>query len=138
MLLNVSTDGIRIFDLATKTMVVDQPIQKISFCSPDQQNDRIFSYIAREGTTRRWICHVFVAFKGCTGERLSHAMGCAFAACLRNKEHEENSMSQSASPVGNRILEQQPVLLYMKTLKHTTREQVYSCARTVTNVRINQ
>ena len=47
-------------------MVVDQPIQKISFCSPDQQNDRIFSYIARDGSTRRWICYVFVAFKGTT------------------------------------------------------------------------
>ena len=47
-------------------LAVDQPINKISFCSPDACNPRIFSYIARDGVTRRWICHMFVAAKGLT------------------------------------------------------------------------
>ena len=47
-------------------LAVDQPINKISFCSPDPNNPRIFSYIARDGVTRRWMCHVFVAVKGLT------------------------------------------------------------------------
>ena len=38
----------------------------------------------RDGTTRRWMCHGFMALRE-SGERLSHAVGCAFALCLERK-----------------------------------------------------
>ncbi|KAF2350165.1 NUMB domain, partial [Trinorchestia longiramus] len=66
-------------------LLVDQTIEKVSFCAPDRNHERGFSYICRDGTTRRWMCHGFVAIKE-TGERLSHAVGCAFAACLDRKQ----------------------------------------------------
>lgn len=69
----------------TKGLIVDQTIEKVSFCAPDRNHERGFSYICRDGTTRRWMCHGFLALRE-TGERLSHAVGCAFAVCLERKQ----------------------------------------------------
>lgn len=44
-------------------MIVDQTIEKVSFCAPDRNHDKGFAYICRDGTTRRWICHGFMAIK---------------------------------------------------------------------------
>ncbi|XP_054260819.1 protein numb-like isoform X2 [Macrosteles quadrilineatus] len=83
-LLHVSSDGLRVVEDETKGLIVDQTIEKVSFCAPDRNHDKGFSYICRDGTTRRWMCHGFLALKE-SGERLSHAVGCAFAACLERK-----------------------------------------------------
>ena len=37
----------------------------------------------------RWMCHGFLSAGGDTGERLSHAVGCAFAICLEKKQMRE-------------------------------------------------
>ena len=42
-------------------MIVDQVIEKVSFCSPDRNCDKGFAYICRDGTTRRWLCHCFLS-----------------------------------------------------------------------------
>lgn len=60
----------------------------MSFCAPDRNHERGFSYICRDGTTRRWMCHGFLATKD-SGERLSHAVGCAFAVCLERKQRRD-------------------------------------------------
>lgn len=48
---------------ASQDLLVDQTIEKVSFCAPDRNLDKAFSYICRDGTTRRWICHCFLALK---------------------------------------------------------------------------
>ncbi|XP_048349637.1 numb-like protein isoform X2 [Sphaerodactylus townsendi] len=92
----VSADGLRVVDDKTKDLIVDQTIEKVSFCAPDRNFDKAFSYICRDGTTRRWICHCFLALKD-SGERLSHAVGCAFAACLERKQKREKQCGVTAS-----------------------------------------
>ncbi|XP_053577754.1 numb-like protein isoform X2 [Bombina bombina] len=92
----VSADGLRVVDEKTKDLIVDQTIEKVSFCAPDRNFDKAFSYICRDGTTRRWICHCFMALKD-SGERLSHAVGCAFAACLERKQKREKECGVTAS-----------------------------------------
>ncbi|XP_055379325.1 protein numb [Condylostylus longicornis] len=87
-LLHVSGDGLRVVDDDTKGLIVDQTIEKVSFCAPDRNHERGFSYICRDGTTRRWMCHGFLAIKD-SGERLSHAVGCAFAVCLERKQRRD-------------------------------------------------
>lgn len=87
-LLHVSGDGLRVVDDDTKGLIVDQTIEKVSFCAPDRNHERGFSYICRDGTTRRWMCHGFLASKD-SGERLSHAVGCAFAVCLERKQRRD-------------------------------------------------
>ncbi|XP_060114405.1 numb-like protein [Heteronotia binoei] len=92
----VSADGLRVVDDKTKDLIVDQTIEKVSFCALDRNFDKAFSYICRDGTTRRWICHCFLALKD-SGERLSHAVGCAFAACLERKQKREKECGVTAS-----------------------------------------
>jgi numb len=84
----VSGDGLRVVDEEKKGLLVDQTIEKVSFCAPDRSHERGFSYICRDGTTRRWMCHGFLASKD-SGERLSHAVGCAFAVCLERKQRRD-------------------------------------------------
>lgn len=91
-LLHVSGDGLRVVDDDTKGLIVDQTIEKVSFCAPDRNHERGFSYICRDGTTRRWMCHGFLASKD-SGERLSHAVGCAFAVCLERKQRRDTECS---------------------------------------------
>merc|ERR1712038_1357400 len=86
--LSISGDSIRVMDEDTKGLILDQTIEKVSFCAPDRNFERGFSYICRDGTTRRWMCHAFFAV-GDTGERISHAVGCAFGICLENKQKRE-------------------------------------------------
>lgn len=93
----VSGDGLRVVDGETRGLIVDQTIEKVSFCSPDRNNDRGFAYICRDGTTRRWMCHGFHATRCYTGERLSHAVGCAFAICLERKQKRDREAAVAAS-----------------------------------------
>ncbi|XP_071834882.1 numb-like protein isoform X2 [Apostichopus japonicus] len=87
-LLQVSGDALRVVAEEGQGLLVDQTIEKVSFCAPDRNDDRGFAYISRDGTTRRWLCHCFLALKE-PGERLSHAVGCAFAACLERKQQRD-------------------------------------------------
>lgn len=54
---------------------MDQTIEKVSFCAPDRNYDKAFSYICRDGTTRRWICHCFMALKDSVSGALGGAAG---------------------------------------------------------------
>nr|XP_014292903.1 protein numb [Halyomorpha halys] len=92
----VSGDGLRVVEDETKGLIVDQTIEKVSFCAPDRNHEKGFSYICRDGTTRRWMCHGFIALKE-SGERLSHAVGCAFAACLERKQRREKECGVTMS-----------------------------------------
>ncbi|CAG7836583.1 unnamed protein product [Allacma fusca] len=98
-ILFVSGDGLRVVEDDTKGLIVDQTIEKVSFCAPDRNHERGFSYICRDGTTRRWMCHGFLASKESVndGERLSHAVGCAFASCLERKQKREKECGVSMS-----------------------------------------
>jgi len=84
-ILYINGDGLRVVDYETKGLLLDQTIEKVSFCAPDHNYERGSSYICLDGTTRRWMCHGFMAVKE-TGDRLSHAVGCAFAICLEKKQ----------------------------------------------------
>ncbi|XP_065198004.1 numb-like protein [Sycon ciliatum] len=85
LLLTVRADALRSVDEETNEVVFDQPIEKVSFCSPFPGHTRLFSYIAREAHTKTWICHCFASMKE-PGERVCHAMGCAFTACMRRQQ----------------------------------------------------
>lgn len=61
--LYVSGDGLRVVEDETKGLIVDQTIEKVSFCAPDRNHEKGFSYICRDGTTRRWMCHGFLALR---------------------------------------------------------------------------
>lgn len=95
-ILYVSGDALRVSDDVSQHLIVDQTIEKVSFCAPDRNHDKGFAYICRDGATRRWMCHAFLAVKE-SGERLSHAVGCAFAICLEKKQKRERDALQLSS-----------------------------------------
>lgn len=95
-ILYVSGDALRVVDEISKSMIVDQTIEKVSFCAPDRNHEKGFAYICRDGTTRRWMCHGFLAVKE-SGERLSHAVGCAFAICLERKQKRDKEVTTSVT-----------------------------------------
>uniref|UniRef100_A0A5S6QVP4 PID domain-containing protein n=1 Tax=Trichuris muris TaxID=70415 RepID=A0A5S6QVP4_TRIMR len=95
-ILYISGDGLRVVDADSKGLIVDQTIEKVSFCAPDRNHEKGFAYICREGTTRRWLCHGFHAIRD-SGERLSHAVGCAFAVCLERKQKRDREVQLIAS-----------------------------------------
>lgn len=97
-ILYITGDSLRVVDESNKMLLVDQTIEKVSFCAPDRHHENGFAYICRDGAARRWLCHGFLAAKdtlksassSCTGgERLSHAVGCAFSICLERKQKRE-------------------------------------------------
>ncbi|CAD5231469.1 unnamed protein product [Bursaphelenchus xylophilus] len=91
--LYVSGDSLRVVDQeASRGLLVDQTVEKVSFCAPDRSNEKGFAYICRDGATKRWMCHGFTATKE-SGERLSHAVGCSFAICLEKKRKREAEMA---------------------------------------------
>lgn len=104
-ILYVSGDALRVVDEISKSMIVDQTIEKVSFCAPDRNHEKGFAYICRDGTTRRWMCHGFLAVKESKlwrkqkikGERLSHAVGCAFAICLERKQKRDKESTQNVT-----------------------------------------
>lgn len=95
-ILHVSGDGLRVVEKKSSGMLVDQVIEKVSFCSPDRNCEKGFAYICRDGTTRRWLCHAFLA-KEDSGERISHAVGVAFSICLERKQQRESDCGVSMS-----------------------------------------
>ncbi|CEF64148.1 Protein numb [Strongyloides ratti] len=95
-ILYVTGDGLRVVARETGlNLLVDQTIEKVSFCAPDRENDKGFAYICRDGTTRRWMCHGFHATNN-SGDRLSHAVGCAFSICLEKKKKREQDAANAA------------------------------------------
>lgn len=88
----------------TCTIILNNQFKLVSIRAPDGNNERGFAYICRDGTTRRWMCHGFHAV-GNTGERLSHAVGCAFAICLERKQkrdREAAELTAAAAALNNR------------------------------------
>lgn len=96
--LHISGDGLRVVDATSSQLIVDQTIEKVSFCAPDRNHDRGFSYICRDGATRRWLCHGFIAVRE-SGERLSHAVGCSFQICLEKKQKRDRDIASSQAPL---------------------------------------
>ncbi|KAG7274681.1 hypothetical protein CRUP_004605, partial [Coryphaenoides rupestris] len=59
----------------TKDLILDQTIEKVSFCAPDRNFERAFSYICRDGTTRRWICPLLHGHQDSSGGGSSSSPG---------------------------------------------------------------
>uniref|UniRef100_UPI00358EF8EB numb-like protein n=1 Tax=Myxine glutinosa TaxID=7769 RepID=UPI00358EF8EB len=97
----VSADGLRVVDDAAKDLIIDQTIENVSCCASGPSNDKAFSYICRDGTTRRWMCHSFLAVRD-SGKRLSHAVGCAFAAFVEHKQRRQKECGVSVTFDANR------------------------------------
>ena len=46
-------------------VILEQSVEKVSFCSPDRTNEKGFAYICRDSAAKRWLCHAFLTLKDC-------------------------------------------------------------------------
>ncbi|KAF6040715.1 hypothetical protein EB796_000982 [Bugula neritina] len=79
------------------SLIIDQAMDRIFFCSPDRNYQDGFSYISRDFSTERWLCHSFQAVYD-SGDRVSHAICCAFSVCFeRKKAADSNRVCEAQS-----------------------------------------
>lgn len=93
--LHVSGDGLRFVDDSTEDVLVESPIEKISFCGP-VENGKYFGYICREEVHWKWICHTFKSTED-HADRINNAVGCAFRICLEKKHNARMGKQSTAS-----------------------------------------
>jgi hypothetical protein len=130
-ILYISGDGLRVVDReSNRGLIVDQTIEKVSFCAPDRHCDKGFAYICREGASRRWMCHGFLTTKE-SGERVSHAVGCAFTICLEAKKKRE--IEQASAAGKNSSIPVTTTTTTSSTTTATTNSEDLSKSRTSTS-----
>ncbi|KAL3312041.1 hypothetical protein Ciccas_009373 [Cichlidogyrus casuarinus] len=57
----VGGTSLKVYQHGGHNILLDQTIDKVSFCAPDRKNDRGFGYICRDGVAQKWICHAFLS-----------------------------------------------------------------------------
>uniref|UniRef100_A0A1I8FZ95 PID domain-containing protein n=1 Tax=Macrostomum lignano TaxID=282301 RepID=A0A1I8FZ95_9PLAT len=89
--LYVNGEALRVVDEISKGLIVDQTIEKVSFCAPDRNHEKGFAYICRDGATRRWMCHGFLAVKEASACRTQSAAPSP-SALEKKQEREKESV----------------------------------------------
>lgn len=90
--LRISGESLRLVNEQTRTLVADEPLEKVSFCMADRTHRRAFCFVSREATSNAWLLHAFKtqSSRGAAvvGERVCHAIGFAFQVCSDKQKPE--------------------------------------------------
>uniref|UniRef100_A0A3Q2XA78 Carboxyl-terminal PDZ ligand of neuronal nitric oxide synthase protein n=1 Tax=Hippocampus comes TaxID=109280 RepID=A0A3Q2XA78_HIPCM len=92
----------------SKMLIMHDPIYRIFYVSHDSQDLKIFSYIARDGSSNSFRCNVFKSKKKTQAIRIVRTVGQAFEVChklsLQHAEQDADGQSdKSADESGGRL-----------------------------------
>ncbi|XP_078538838.1 low density lipoprotein receptor adapter protein 1 [Lissotriton helveticus] len=79
VLLKVSPRGIILYDSGTNELIENVTIYRISYCTADKYNDKVFAYIAQSQQNENLECHAFL----CTKRKVAQAVTLTVAQAFK-------------------------------------------------------
>ncbi|CAI9727036.1 density lipoprotein receptor adapter 1-like [Octopus vulgaris] len=101
--LNVSSQGIKMYDMVTKEMLLDVCIYRISFCTADRHHERVFAFIARNTINETMECYVYVCPKRKIAHDVTLTVSQSFSIAEYLELEEEQEERRKAEKEDNRI-----------------------------------
>ena len=96
--LTAGPKGIQVRDMASKEMVIECSIFRISFCSADKNHEKVFAFMARNSINETMECHAFLCAKRKIAQAVTLTVSKAFelASDRWNAENENKNTNGTA------------------------------------------
>ncbi|XP_062386218.1 low density lipoprotein receptor adapter protein 1a isoform X2 [Sardina pilchardus] len=114
--LKVSPQGIVLCDYATKQLIENVSIYRISYCTADKMQDKVFAYIAQNQQNQTLECHAFLCAKRKVAQAVTLTVAQAFKVAFEfwqvaKEEKEQRVKSSSVEEVTDNAQTEKPTSL---------------------------
>ncbi|XP_052087433.1 low density lipoprotein receptor adapter protein 1-B-like [Mytilus californianus] len=96
--LTTSPEGMKVLDMASKELLIECSIFRISFCSADKNHEKIFAFMARNSINETMECHAFLCAKRKIAQAVTLTVSKAFELASEkwNTENENKNSNETA------------------------------------------